>query len=157
MKEAGGINTGYSKTDESRATSDDSKAMVSKAVLEEYYEYLRQESEKSQNARIDAVCSRYAEIRALYDEENEINRRIIELAFVQDAKKERAELKERRASMDNRRRRILYENGLPPDYLDRKYYCRLCNDTGMTKDGLLCACREKRAEEAYKWKTEGSR
>ena len=163
MREAGGIKVDYSRPTEKEGSQvysrpdNESKAMVSKAVLEEYYEYLRQKSEKNQDARIDAVCSKYPEMRRIYEEENEINNRIIELAFTQAARQERADLKERRASMDNRKRRLLHEKGLPADYLDRKYYCRLCKDTGMTKDGLLCACREKRAEEAYKWKIEKNR
>lgn len=127
------------------------KAKISKAVLDEYYEHLRNESERKQDAKIDALCSKHENIRELFEQENKLNNKIIQLSFKSDSRKERAELKERRQTLENSKREMLFEMGYPADYLDRKYLCRICKDTGMTNDGLLCACREVRAEEAYKW------
>lgn len=141
----------YDENKTDRGESSSQKSKVSKAVLDEYYEYLRNESERKQDAKIDALCSKHESIRELFEKENNLNNRIIQLSFKQDARKERAELKEERQTLENSKRELLFELGYPPDYLDRKYFCRNCGDTGMTNDGLLCACREVRAEEAYKW------
>lgn len=159
--ETGGINTRNDKnknksySDNYKKNDDSSqKAKVSKAVLDEYYEYLRYEAERKQDARIDEICSKYSEMRELFDEENDLNQNIMSLSFKPDSKKERAELKEKRKTLENSKRKLLFEIGYPVDYLDRRYSCRICRDTGMTDEGLLCACREKRAEEAYRWKKE---
>ena len=52
----------------------------------------------------------------------------------------------------DRKRRLLLSNGYPADYLDEKYDCSLCRDTGFV-DGVKCRCfRQKavKAEESYR-------
>ena len=48
-------------------------------------------------------------------------------------------------------KRILVSNGYPEDYLERKYKCDICRDTGYTDEGRVCTCAKERAEEAYEW------
>lgn len=42
---------------------------------------------------------------------------------------------------------LLTESGFPPDYTDIRYRCGICRDTGMTAEGLRCACYEDTKKE----------
>ena len=48
---------------------------------------------------------------------------------------------------------LLAENGFPAGYLNRKYRCDICKDTGYTDEGMVCSCCRQRAAEAYDWHT----
>lgn len=41
-----------------------------------------------------------------------------------------------------RRKELLVQAGLPEDYLEPHYTCKLCNDTGATDDGM-CSCQKQ--------------
>ncbi len=146
--EAGGINT---RTAESGISAEQSKAMVSKKVLREYYEYLRQEGEKELDVRIDEACSRIIELRDVFDLENKLNAELMQSTFAIGSKEEREKLKAQRRELEEDKKRYLRENGYSEDFLVRRYRCNICKDTGITDDGRICACSEARAQEAYKW------
>ena len=152
--QAGGISTGLQPSRPSASMGlQPTTAMVSKRVLKDYYDYIRMEGEKIQDARIDEVCAKIVEIRDLYDQENEINRNFLTMTL--SAGREQKEvLRNKRKELERERRNLLVENGYSEDYLERKYKCNVCKDTGITDDGRVCACSEARAKEAYQWNLE---
>ena len=46
---------------------------------------------------------------------------------------------------------LMTDNGFPMDYMDVKYRCDVCRDTGFTDTGEKCSCYEERAREASVW------
>ncbi|MBQ0040468.1 MAG: DnaD domain protein [Clostridiales bacterium] len=153
--QAGGINTAPQRVSYGlqASTSDRPQAMVSKKVLKDYYDYIRLEGEKQQDARIDEVCSKIVEIRDLFDQENELNRNF--MAMTLSAGREQKDvLRNKRRELENEKQSLLVEHGYSKDYLERRYRCDVCKDTGITNDGRICACSEARAKEAYKWNLE---
>ena len=46
---------------------------------------------------------------------------------------------------------LMTDNGFPIDYMDVKYRCSKCGDTGFTDTGEKCSCYEERAREAAVW------
>ena len=59
------------------------------------------------------------------------------------------EIRDNNLAMQQRQLEILREKGCPDDYLEPKYHCRLCGDTGFV-DGKMCACfREILRKTAY--------
>ena len=50
-----------------------------------------------------------------------------------------AALAEKSLAAQERRRTLLKENGFPEDYLEPKFLCSVCEDTGYTDSGL-CSC-----------------
>lgn len=133
------------------------QAPVSKKVLKEYYDYIRLEGEREQDARIDELCGKLIAMRDLYEFENNLNREMLSLSFDDEGRDRRKLIREQRAELGAERKRLLVENGYSEDYLDRKYRCSICKDTGITDDGRVCACREQRAKEAFKWNQERNR
>ena len=50
-----------------------------------------------------------------------------------------AEIRDNNLAMQQRQREILQENGCPADFLEPKFRCKKCNDTGFV-DGKTCSC-----------------
>ena len=159
--EAGGINTrvaavanSVSETSERKESQEAPKTMVSKKVLREYYEFVRQESEKLQDARIDEVCGKVLALRDLFEFENRLNAEMMSTAVTPENREQRLLMRKQRKELEIEKKTLLREHGYSEDYLDRKYRCSVCKDTGITDDGRVCACSEARAREAYKWNQE---
>lgn len=51
-------------------------------------------------------------------------------------------LKNKNLLCQQKRAELLTSCGLPLDYLDVKYTCPVCKDTGYTSDGKICSCYE---------------
>lgn len=152
--EAGGINTRRTMQVPAVGNDTDNKeprARVSRKVLKEFYEYIRAEAEKEQDAHIDEVCRDVVDMRGIFDLENNLNNELLSLGFSVESRSKRQLIKEQRQVLEEDKKELLRENGYSEDYLDRKYRCKACKDTGYTDDGRICSCSVARAEEAYIW------
>jgi DnaD/phage-associated family protein len=155
--EAGGVNT---RLESSNATggnqsgdksSQDGGSMVSRKVLNDYFEYIRNEGEAEQDARVAEVRAKIPEMEEIFEAESRMNQRLLSIRPGADASDARNELRAQRAALEKRRKDLLDANGYPEDYLSRRYRCSICRDTGYTDEGMVCSCCRERAEEAYKW------
>ena len=54
------------------------------------------------------------------------------------------------SELEKERARLLTENRVPIDYMDARYHCALCGDTGITRDGGVCRCYEEVSRAAAK-------
>ena len=157
--EKGGINTrtrtspdeGLQPQAAAARTSEGPQAMVSRKVLKDYFEYIRSEAERENYARIDEVCAKVPEMRDIYTQENELTNAVISITPGVDSRDKMQRLREQRRSLEERKKEVLRRSGYPEDYLERKYKCGICKDTGYTDEGRTCTCCRERAEEAYKW------
>ena len=67
-------------------------------------------------------------------------------------KKEAAgEIRRRTDKMLADKAAILTENGYPADYMEIRFKCKECRDTGTTESGQRCGCFGERTEEAKEW------
>ena len=114
------------------------------------------------NRRLDAKANQDARIR-------EVNIRIPEIAEIttmisrtsidiidvisknHNVREELEKLEQRNLQAQEMIRSLLVKNGYPEDYLERKFRCETCRDTGYTDEGRVCTCAKERAEEAYRW------
>ncbi len=125
------------------------QAKVSRKVLSDYFEYLREEGLRAYHARIDEVSTKIPGMRELLQKEKELNRAF--MATKPGDKEKRHALKEDRRVLDYDKKIALTQNGYTEDYLERKYRCNICKDTGYTDEGRVCTCCKERAEEAFEW------
>ena len=51
----------------------------------------------------------------------------------------------------SKRAQRLTENGYPADYMEIRFKCKECRDTGTTESGQRCGCFGERTEEAKEW------
>lgn len=151
--EAGGIKTGTGAKNDDKANP----AKVSKRVLDEYLKALRDEDERKHKAKIDEVCGKDPRVEKALLYLSDLNKNILSFDFSPEAKAKRAEQKERKQGLEGALQKLLEEDGYPANYLDMKYKCDICKDTGITDEGKNCACLKLRANEAYKWNTERNR
>ena len=157
LYQQGGINTAVmtGASSENAAAADGQKAMVSKQVLEDYYTYLREEALRLQDARIEEVCREIPKMQIVYSAINDLNFEIIDAAKNIGNKEKREAIREKKRAAEKEKLRLLTEYGYDEDYLEIKYMCPTCKDSGTTDEGRICACRAARAEEAFRWIREG--
>ena len=154
--EKGGINTRAENAaaKESPAADDSAQSPVSRKVLADYYEYIRKTGENEQKARIGEVLLKLPEMKRLFEEESRLNASMLSMKPGSADPLARQQLRTGRAEIEEHKKQLLTENGFPADYLNRKYRCDICRDTGYTDEGMVCSCCRQRASEAYKWNTE---
>ena len=152
MLEKGGIDTKKISTSTGDIKDKSKIAIVSRKVLSDYYQHIRDESLSAQKTRIKNICDKIPEMRLLYSKENEINAAMMNIKIgSSEGRKKRQAIKEKRNIIAAKKRQILIDNGYDEDYIDLHYRCNICKDTGITDDGRFCECSAKRAEEAYEW------
>ena len=127
------------------------RSLVSRKVLSDYFEYIRGEEEESQRARIREISRNIPEMEEVFAAEKELNARLLSIKPGEGSREARGRLKEERRAAEERKRELLSGAGYPEDYLERRYRCGICKDTGYTDEGMVCSCCKTRAEEAYKW------
>ncbi|MDE6036172.1 MAG: ATP-binding protein [Ruminococcus sp.] len=101
--------------------------------------------------RIDEVNEKIPEIKDLNQQIFNTGKKIIDIVINGKKKgKTEAQIKEEielikrdNISMQKKTRDLLIKYGKPSYYLDIKYICKMCYDTGY-KDGLMCDCLKKR-------------
>lgn len=128
----------------------DKRTMVSRRVLKEYYEYIRQRDRDKLNERIREVCRREPLMEELLELENGVNSTSL-AAAVKEGREGRAAARKRRRQIEEEKKKLLTARGYAEDYLDMHYLCSKCKDTGTDDEGRSCDCVKQRAEEAYRW------
>ena len=153
--EKGGVNTRLQKdySQNSSEKSSEEGSPVSRKVLADYYEFIRNEDEKEREARVVEVLRKVPEMRAVFEAESSVNSKMLSLRPGSDNLDARQRLRAERIAIEENRKQLLAENGFPSDYLTRKYRCSICKDTGYTDEGMVCSCCRERAAEAYRWHT----
>ena len=148
--EKGGVNTRLQKdtAQNSSEKSAEEGSPVSRKVLADYYEFIRNEDEKEREARVVEVLRKVPEMRAVFEAESSVNSKMLSLRPGSDNLDARQRLRAERIAIEENRKQLLAENGFPSDYLTRKYRCNICKDTGYTDEGMVCSCCMERAAEA---------
>ena len=157
--EKGGVNTRAADPSRGRSQAEyvtqppaaEETAKVSRKVLKDYYDYIRKEEEGAFRARVAEAAEAIPALEDIFTREAGLNSAVVTMRPGPDAREKRQQLKEKRVELEERKKELLTHNGYPADYLERKYRCRICRDTGYTDEGRVCTCAKERAEEAYKW------
>ena len=108
-----------------------------KFLLDSYHRQAVGENDERRKAFI-AANPEYGEL------EREIARTAIRLTRVmlsgqKDISETVTEIREGNLAMQRRQLDILRANGCPDDYLEPKFHCEKCRDTGFI-DGRMCGC-----------------
>ena len=117
-------------------------------ALQAQYTARRAQDEAEADARIAEVCARDPEIARLREENRtlafETLRRIVALENASERENAAAVMKETGVKNNAAVRARLQALGLPEDYLETRYLCPLCKDTGYIGDApsRFCDCFE---------------
>lgn len=117
-----------------------------------YYEELRIKSETAAEARRVEVYAKIPKIKELEEESRELGLKISKLMIAgpYDGKAKIKELKNRIDYLNSEKAYLLTENNFNIDYMDIRYSCALCNDTGLQDTGERCSCFTSRLADMEK-------
>ena len=149
--EKGGIKTNKSSGGTPSSVPSGDGAKVSRKVLKDYYEFIREEEKKALEVRIKEASDEILGMSEVLEQENELNKEVASIKPGAGGRVKREEIREKRQDLEATKRTLLVDAGYPDDYLERRFRCNKCKDTGYTDDGLVCTCCRARADEAYMW------
>lgn len=124
------------------------KISVSQVI--EYYEFLRAQEEKEALVRRAEVYEAVPEIKLFDDKIKDESARLPAVMLSRDENLKN-QIKNTIEELNMERAVLLTENNYPLDYMDVRYLCRKCKDTGIDEDGNRCSCFEDRSKEAVEW------
>jgi DNA replication protein DnaC len=116
------------------------------------YERKRDLAEKELEARKKKVYHRIPEIKEIDDEVSKIGLKLAKLVLLnpQDKDKILEETKIKMDALKNRKNQLLNDFKVPAGYLNLKYDCPICKDTGFLKTGKKCNClKQQIINQAY--------
>ena len=122
---------------------------VSRADVLRRYEQLRTRAERDARARREEVFAKVPRIREINDEKADLGSKLTQITISggSDKLQKIEQLQAAARALDEERDRLLTENDIPVDYMNIKYSCRICQDTGTKNDGSTCECWMRVAEE----------
>lgn len=126
------------------------------SLLDRFYRKIQENAEKELEERRLEVFSKSGEIRDVVDRRNKLLPYMASVMLKGDTKIDdeyytKEKLEREMNKLSNRYDELLTGLGYDKDYLDRKYRCTICNDTGTkNEDGSRCSCRAERLREARK-------
>lgn len=124
---------------------------ILKDILKEY-EKKRDRAQYEQSIRIKKVYEKVPEIKKI-DEEIRKTGLFISKAIIENPENYEKSIKDVRNAIEKLKMEkayLLTENNIPLDYLDIKYECSHCNDTGYLQDGEKCHClKQELINKAY--------
>ena len=126
------------------------------AAAQAAMEARRKKAEREQEARRDRAYEAIPPLRAIQAEIAQCGAQVVQ-AFAQGNNAEQfvKELAEKSLAAQQRRRDLLIQNGFAPDYLEARYVCEKCRDTGVTEEGI-CPCFRQLLIETAKQKIEAA-
>lgn len=127
------------------------KTAVNQAVLNSYYEYLRQDAEEKARERKREVYAALPRVKETDDSLRELGSKLSQAVLGGAEKDKLAEMKRLTTLLEQERAVLLTENNFSVDYTDVKYLCSECSDTGIDESGRRCSCAKKRIGEAELW------
>lgn len=140
----------WSQEAEASGQSVNQEHRVTPKVLREYYRYLRSQDESEAEARRAEVYEKVPEIRTIDEKRQDLMMKETQALLNQDeAAKKDIDAQLEQLQIDKMIQ--MTENGFEVDYMDVRYHCEKCKDTGTAEDGTPCTCKAERIEEAAVW------
>lgn len=102
----------------------------------------RQTAEKLAESRREDFITRYPELLTIEKTMRDAALEVLRTIGVKDAATDISSLAEKNLQAQKDRAALLEKAGLPADYLDPPYTCKICKDTGFSGDAL-CDCQRQ--------------
>ncbi|MBE6045117.1 MAG: DnaD domain protein [Clostridiales bacterium] len=118
---------------------------VSGADINRYYELLRAKEEREAAQRREEVYSRLPQIKEIDEEESRLGASLSRILVSDRVDKKEAieQIREQIDEMSAQRAFLMTDNGFELDYMDIKYECPDCKDTGKLETGERCPCHRE--------------
>lgn len=131
---------------------------VTKSELENYYRHIREENVIALGHRKDEIREKEPEIWAIYMDLEKMRadslNAMAAFAFSEEGKLKKREIQNTISEARDKLKASLVEKGYDEKFLEVRFKCPICRDTGQKDDGLFCSCRALRIQEAAEWQKE---
>lgn len=117
------------------------------------YQRKRDNDEYEMEKRKKQIYESLPEIKSIDEEISSVGLKLTKAVLQNTTAREEIvhQCKESMESLVQRKKDILLENGIPEDYLEIKYECSKCKDTGFLDGGKKCSClKQEIVNEAYR-------
>jgi DNA replication protein DnaC len=115
------------------------------AEINRYYELLREKEEREADQRRAEVYEKLPQIREIDEEESRLGVSLSRLV-VSDRIDKQEEIRKIKDTIDNlsaQKAFLLTDHDFELDYMDVRYRCPKCKDTGMLETGERCPCHRE--------------
>lgn len=130
------------------------KKPVSRAVLNKYYDFLRKNAETDADARRKEIYKKLPKIKEIEKSIHSLSAKLSGMMLYGQDNGESKSLNDEMNMLYEERAIILTENNYDMDYMEERYKCNLCDDTGIMDTGERCSCIEQRMIEAEEWQSQ---
>ncbi|QIB68000.1 DnaD domain protein [Aminipila butyrica] len=133
--------------------SDGSKAAINASTVFRYYDMIREKAEAEVTTRRQQVYEQLPEIRQIDEEVRELGLRLsrVMVSGADNAKEQLERFRVKIDALGEEKAFKLTENNFPVDYMEIRYKCGQCKDTGTNDMGERCSCFNERLNEAEIW------
>lgn len=134
-------------------TGIDETGKVTRKHVTEYYSFIREKAEREAADRKEEVYGAIPQIKELEDKMKANYLSFSKIAIGGGADKQAVmnKLQKENEKIKEDMERLLTENRVPVDYMEIRYKCPVCKDTGVKDDGTRCQCYTEREKEAAGW------
>ncbi|QHI72224.1 P-loop NTPase family protein [Aminipila terrae] len=114
---------------------------------------IREKAEAEASARRQQVYEKLPEIKQIDEEVRELGMRLsrIMVSGADNAKEQLGRFRIKIDALGEEKAFKLTENNFPVDYMEIRYKCDKCKDTGTNDMGERCSCFNERLSEAEIW------
>ncbi len=124
------------------------------AVLNKYYDFLRKKAETDADARRKEIYKKLPKIKEIEKSIHSLSAKLSGMMLYGQDNGESKSLNDEMNMLYEERAIILTENNYDMDYMEERYKCNLCDDTGIMDTGERCSCIEQRMIEAEEWQSQ---
>lgn len=119
-----------------------------------YYEYILTKEQDEAKKRCDEVYSKVPRVKEIDEELNNLSVQASRLILMSGGSRKESTKKIREQSDELMREKavLMTENNFELDYMEIRYRCDICRDSGVNDNGERCRCFPERAVEAAEWK-----
>lgn len=133
-------------------TSGDGKSVNASTVFR-YYDVIREKAEADASDRRKQVYDVLPEIKEIDQQVRSLGMKLskVMVSGADNAKEQLQKFKVKIDALGEEKAFKLTENNFPVDYMEIRYKCDICKDTGTNDMGERCSCFDKRLGEAEIW------
>lgn len=120
----------------------DGKKELTNSEIAKYYETLRKQNEEAADERRRAVYDAVPRIKEIEDELTNLSAEMSKIIISDRIDRDKAieDLRGKIDAISTEKAFLLTDNGFEIDYMDVKYRCPKCKDTGILETGERCQC-----------------
>jgi len=147
------VNWFTGKSGEQSPGKKNGKKAISIADVHKYYDKIRKEAEDDANERREQIYRNIPKIKEIDEELRLCGMEMSRIMISQSVNKKQlaAKYQNKVDELSTQKMDILKQNGYDASYIETKYKCEICNDTGINDQNERCSCFKETQNEAEIW------